>query len=74
MSITTISYDPKKVDYDMTEIMEWLREHIGDGVLEDTDAWRLGIKWSAWINQQNYHYMLEFKTAEDAMLFNMRWL
>ena len=74
MTPTTVSYDPEKVDYDMTEIMEWLFDNFGYGVLEDTDAWRLDIRWSAWINQMDYHYMIEFRNPEDAMLFNMRWV
>jgi energy-converting hydrogenase A subunit M len=74
MSIKVVSYDPSKVDHDMTEVMAWLVENIGHGVLEDTDAWRLDIRWSAWINPRDYSYMIEFKSQEDAMLFNMRWL
>jgi len=73
MSIKVVSYDPSKVDHDMTEIVAWLVENVGYGVLKETDAWRLDIKWSAWINQSNLRYMIEFKQPEDAILFKLRW-
>ena len=70
---TSVSYDPTKTGTDMTEVITWLVYNIGYGVMEDNDAWRADIKWSAWLNYHNRCYAIEFRHPEDATSFLLRW-
>jgi hypothetical protein len=74
MNITTVQVNPSRLNNDMMPVIEWLEQHVGRGVLQDVDAWRLNyISWSAWVNIHSMMYVFEFRRAEDALLFSMRW-
>lgn len=73
MTVTTVmvTWSP-----DIEPMVEWLREHVGTGVLEDRNAWRdKDIQWSLWglILPGSVWHVVEFRSSEMATLFKLRW-
>lgn len=58
------------------ELVSWLEEHVGPGVVNDTDAWRHeDIQWSMWslMSPAMTRHVVEFRDAAMATMFKLRW-
>lgn len=75
LKITTIEIDVNKyAQAEFCKITRWLRDNIGPGVVETTDAWSdPTIVWSGWckIGWNRCYWVFEFKNKQDALQFQL---
>lgn len=60
----------------LSEIIDWLKEAVGYGVICDVDAWRNNdVQWSYYFYNTTdiVKHFIEFRDPELAMLFKFRY-
>lgn len=58
------------------EIISWLNNVVGYGVMNDVDAWRnKNVQWSYWFynNHNTIKHVIEFKDPDNADMFKLAW-
>lgn len=76
MRITSVEIEWLTWHHQMESIHRWLKENIGPGVAEHTDAWsQEHISWSTWHRTSigAMKQVFEFRDENHATMFKMVW-